>query len=250
MVARNLPPYLAFNRFKEFLDRLADDGVPTHINRQYYGEFLQGIDESYIMGALRFFDLLEGDDQATDDLRRLAMNQDGERTQLLATRLEVYYADVLALTGDLALATREQLDRAFDGVFDAGETTLRKAATFFVNAAQYANMPLSDRVTGRTRSRTVPRIGSNARNGRTSTTKGASLKANGPERTEKHEGDTKTIALRSGGTVTLSVSVSWLGLDKEDREFVFGLTDRLTDYERQMSEYKEDGAALTAPSSL
>lgn len=46
-------------------------------------------------------------------------------------------------------------------------------------------------------------------------------------------GDERTITLRGGGTLTLSISVEILKLRGEDRVFVFDLIDKLADYEEK-----------------
>lgn len=43
---------------------------------------------------------------------------------------------------------------------------------------------------------------------------------------------TKTLILRSGGTLSITVSVDLLSLSRQDRAFVFGLIDKLGAYER------------------
>jgi hypothetical protein len=45
------------------------------------------------------------------------------------------------------------------------------------------------------------------------------------------QGDTHSLRLRSGGQVTLSVSVNVMQLSAEDRNVVFHLIDKLKEYE-------------------
>lgn len=46
-------------------------------------------------------------------------------------------------------------------------------------------------------------------------------------------GESRTVTLRSGGTLTISASAGWLSLSADDRKFVFGLIDELTAYEKK-----------------
>ena len=46
-------------------------------------------------------------------------------------------------------------------------------------------------------------------------------------------GESKTIALRGGGTLTLSASVKFFDLPKAERDFVFKLIDELAEYEEE-----------------
>ena len=50
----------------------------------------------------------------------------------------------------------------------------------------------------------------------------------------------KTVRLRSGGTVTLSYTANLFGLSREDREFLFGLIDKVTEYEEGATGEEED----------
>ena len=52
---------------------------------------------------------------------------------------------------------------------------------------------------------------------------------NGPE--ENGTGTRKTITLRSGGQLSIAVSVDLFELSKPDRDFVFGLIDSLKEYD-------------------
>ena len=45
-------------------------------------------------------------------------------------------------------------------------------------------------------------------------------------------GDSRTVTLRGGGTLTLTVSASFLSLSADDRALLFDLIDRLTAYEK------------------
>lgn len=43
---------------------------------------------------------------------------------------------------------------------------------------------------------------------------------------------TRTVSLRGGGSITVSVSVDLFGMNREDREFIYGLVDALEGYAR------------------
>jgi len=55
-----------------------------------------------------------------------------------------------------------------------------------------------------------------------------------PKRTRNRTapGNTRTITLHSGGTLTLSGSFSFLELSPQDREFIFQLADTMTKYQQ------------------
>jgi hypothetical protein len=52
-----------------------------------------------------------------------------------------------------------------------------------------------------------------------------------PTGVEPYPTSVRTLHLNSGGTIALTVSVDWLKLSKSDREWLFGLVDKVTAYE-------------------
>ncbi len=246
-VTQRLPPYLPFSRFVTFLDRLKADNVPMHINREYYGSFLTGTDESYIINGFRFFDLLDSEGRPSVDLRDLALNANNDRKRVLANLIERYYANILDVVGDLSQVSREDLDAAFRMTFTAADTTYRKAETFFIQAALYAEIPLSSHLVDKTRARTASTrslVGRRSAqtlhsNSHGQHTKGASVLANEDERSEKRDGDAKTVKLRSGGSVTLTISVNWFEIDKTERDFLIDLIDRLREHEERAEQLRK-----------
>lgn len=151
-----VPPYLPLKTFTGFLDKLKQGGVPTHIDRSYWGEFLSGSSGSVLISALRFLDLINDEAEPTPELEELAVNVN-ERSHLVGELLRKYYADIFSEVGDLSRATPQKLERAFVTVFKTklGSSTHRKAITFFVQAAKYASIPVSLHIVNRTRTRTV-----------------------------------------------------------------------------------------------
>lgn len=60
--------------------------------------------------------------------------------------------------------------------------------------------------------------------------------ANGEDGDEEDEppvqaGESRSVTLKSGGTLTLSASTKFLALSSADRKFVFELIDKLEEYE-------------------
>lgn len=256
-----LPPYIPLKTFLNLLDRLHQSGIPNRIDRTYWGAFLSGSTGPSVITALRFLDLLTSDNRPTDTLESLVA-QPQDRKRLLASIIRSRYSAIFENVGDLSRATHGQLEKSFHTVYKVEGQTRRKSLTFFVHAAKYAEIPISALITSRTPLRTTsPRTnGTGSSRKPSSNGTSASVSKDTGQTIAPHvnkqsiqTGDVKTITLRSGGELTLSVSVKWLDLPKDDRNFVFELTDRLTEYEEQAkvgkADEKEDEALVAASSS-
>lgn len=144
------PPYVAFRSFANFLDWLEEGGVPSRIDRSFWGEKLSGGYGTQLMSALRFLGLLGTDDRPDPVLETMAKDREQRKT-VLRELLRTHYRP--ALDGlDLERATLGELEERFRRYGLQGETH-RKAVAFFVHAAQYAELPLSAHIIRRTKTR-------------------------------------------------------------------------------------------------
>jgi hypothetical protein len=133
------PPYIPFKTLLNLIQRMADEGMPDRINRSYLG-FQSGIMQTYLIKTLRSLDLIRGDQgEVTDRLRALVSSPE-ERPRLIGALLREYYPQALGLGNG---ATHGQLDEVFTRQYDLTGDTKRKALTFYLNAAQFAGLPLS-----------------------------------------------------------------------------------------------------------
>src|SRR5262249_40407549 len=105
-----------------------------------------------------------------------------------------------------------------------GETR-KKAVTFFLQAARFADLALSPylqaqiRATPGTRKRRKEDEGS--------------IRESAPvvsSHIRAGSGESQTIQLKSGGSVTITVSINPFSLEQVDRTFVFDLIDKLKGY--------------------
>ncbi|MDD4465958.1 MAG: hypothetical protein PHY25_04705, partial [Dehalococcoidales bacterium] len=55
---RQLPPYVSYRSFWNFLDRLRE-AVPARIDRSYWGDKFSGSTGTQLMGALRYLGLID-----------------------------------------------------------------------------------------------------------------------------------------------------------------------------------------------
>lgn len=130
-------PYLPWKTVFNFLERLEESGTPDRIDRTYLDN-LSGQDQSYLLGALKLFGLIDD----TGRLQPLMEELRNKATRPAAFRalLQTYYADAVALPDN---ATQGQLEEIFRDKYNVHGATLRKSLTFYLRAAQYAGIPVS-----------------------------------------------------------------------------------------------------------
>lgn len=153
------PPYVGFRAFINFLDWLGQVGIPSRIDRSFWGDKLSGITGNQVVATLRFFGLVNEGGTPDPTLEALAKDIEQRKTTLRAL-MGRYDA---ALDGlDLERATAGELDERFRR-YDISGDTFRKAVTFFVQAAQYCGIPLSPYITKRKRTARANGTGSQPR---------------------------------------------------------------------------------------
>lgn len=137
---RHAAPYIPFSTFISALDNVAANSVPNFIDRHSFPSF-SGAAVAGTLSAFRFFGLIDADGKPETALHDLAMNKDA-RQQNLKTLLERLYGDLIAL--DLSRTTPSEFDREFSSEkYNVSGDTRVKAKTFFVKAAQFADIPIS-----------------------------------------------------------------------------------------------------------
>jgi len=207
---------LPFSSFVTALDQLSQ-GVPNVIQKDafpYHSGLLQG----KVILALRFFDLIDEKGLPNGDkLERLATQKEiHERKANLRMLLKAGYAHVIRL--NLLKMTPSQLDEAFADYGISGDTK-KKAKTFFLHAAKFAELDLSPILIRRGRSFA-------GRKKKTAVQfRAPGLRQDVPE----NQGSTtsKTVNLKNGGSLTVTLSGNLLDLDSSDRELVFGIMDQI-----------------------
>lgn len=222
-------PYLPFKTFLSSLDPFAQ-GIPPKIDRSLWNQsgFVQGL----ILNAYRYFHLVDANDKPTPEFQQLVRSKNEDRKKLVKKfLLDIGYPEIV-LMHDLATMTPKMLDELMEKYNVSGETK-KKSITFFLQAAKFADVPLSNFLTEKIRNTSGPRRRRNGAKGEVDTR--IESQTFPPARTP---GTTRSVVLSGGGTVALTVSVDLFSLGKDDREFVFGLIDRLQQYE---GEHPSDG---------
>lgn len=221
-----MPPYVAFKTFSTFIDRLRP--MPGRIDRSVM-QGMSGATQSQLSAALKYLGLVGPGNVPTQLLCELSSAAGKpERAAVLGAMLKTAYPFLYQTGFDLRVATSAQLNERFRETRATGGT-LTRCVAFFLAAAKAADLPLSPHIKpSRAATAAGARRGGNVRSRRAARENGASAPAVGPP----PAGSTKSVALRGGGTVSVTVSVSLFDLEGTDRAFVFGLIDSLAEYER------------------
>lgn len=222
------PPYVSFGVFLEALDKLCANGLPNRIDHSLWPS-ISPLVRGQLVTAFRFLRLIDGQGHPQQSLQTLLTPDDQAKKEALAQILRDAYPDIFKLS--LERTTPKQLEEAFSSYPIRG-STLRRAIAFFLAAARYADIPLAPHL--------LPKRGGGGLSRRR---RNASVRvkqsSHAPETVQNQIlssgraalGESKTIQLRSGGTLTLTLSASFFNMDTRDRDFVFRLLDQLRAYE-------------------
>lgn len=220
------PPYISFKTLLGVFDRMAKEGIPPQIDRS----FLTGMSGGYqtqVLNALRFLGLIEGEEGSVAEEMLEVVDID-TRKKSLGTILWNRYPEPARLGEENA--TQGQLAAWFRDQFSLAAETQDKAVAFYLQAANYAEIPVSPffkkpRVTSGTRKRSVRR-------------KPPAGKTEKPQDVETPGAEEATgksmfkVALKAGGTVTLMGNFDPFKLTPEERSFVFGLVDDMRKHQQ------------------
>ncbi len=190
-----VPPHLAFATFISGLETL-QQGLPDKLDRSAWSS-QSGSNQAMLLRSFRFFRLTDNDEVVQSLLRDL-VEQPEQRKGFIRELLQSHYPKIVEL--GRTNATKQQLHDAM-GEFGVEGDTRRKAITFFLQAADYAEVPVSNHWPGiKKRGASGTRMRSGGTRRRTATPPAGTSAAR-----QQPSGDSKTVTLRSGGTVTFSI---------------------------------------------
>ncbi len=223
------------------IERYRDRGLPAPIDANILlraGLTTESLAPRTVQ-SLKLLDLLDDAMQPTAELVALGRVPTDQFKERLAAVLRTAYSDVLKIVDPAT----DDYERIRDQFRPYNPPSLRdRMATLFLGLAEYARIVPEGRtkeLTGRRSATGKPRPPRppNARPSKAETAPEQSGNGSGAtdaetlrQKTEPLGGDSRSLTLRSGGTVTLAVSVNVFNLSTEDREFVWGLIDRMRDY--------------------
>lgn len=216
-------PYVPFKTFLSALDSLAQ-AMPHTLDRSVF-QNSSGAIQGQLLSAFRFFGLINDVGEPTPTLEALANDEKG-RPAKLQKLLEKCYPELMEL--GLTKAT----SKSFNGViasYGITGATLRKASSFFLQAARFSGLQLSPYILKKSRSASKNR---KRRTGPKPKAKGVSgLDDSGHPPIQIPTGPTRIIGLEKGVTLTLATSADPFQMSATDRRFVMELLDTLEAYE-------------------
>lgn len=219
------PPWMAFLTFWSFTQELSEHDLPPVIDRSLMNS-KSGTDQANLLAALKAFELIDESNKVQPTLTEIASSDAERRKVALEHLVKEFYAGPLEVSA--RNGTQAQLiDRFRNDYGVIGADTLRKATTFFLQACRTAGIAVSPHFK---QTRASGSGGSKARKPRKPKVNGDSGNASAslPPNLDEHR---VSVALLTGGTMTLSVSVNPLSLRGEDRAFFYDIVDKLTDYQ-------------------
>lgn len=225
------PAYIPWKTFTNTLDGLAKH-MPNRIDRSAFpGQ--SGAGQNQLLIAFRFFGLIDSDGKPSEYLLPLAVEDEAARKRMLKKLVEIYYADLFAL--NLAKTTPAEFAEQMTKSYNITGDTRLKATRFFLAAMAYLDIPVSPLLL---RDKTKP-MGNGAVTRRRRVARPANPISAEEEEYRVQElgepvsppGESRSVDLKSGGTLTLSASTKFLSLSSADRKFVFELIDKLEAYE-------------------
>jgi hypothetical protein len=143
---KRLPPYISYRTFHNFLEGL-EQGIPSRIDRSYWGERFSGSTGIQLMAALRFLGLVDTNGVPNEGLKQLVMSRGEARTEHLRNITNEAFAFLLLSNFDLQTATYSQLQELFHYTFQLTGDVSRKCIKFFVALAGDSGIPLSPFIT-------------------------------------------------------------------------------------------------------
>lgn len=218
-----IPPYnVSWSTFLNTIEKMASD-LPARLDRSYLGS-QSGNVQTYLIAAFKTFGLVEEDGTVQPALKEL-VEADADRPALIAALLTRCYPTLVSLGN--TNSTAGQLAEAFSEAFPSltGESRT-KAIRFFLSAAAYSGVKTSPHwkaPKAPSRSNGKPRAPRQRTNSANSGSSSRTPPAGDPPRS-------RSVNLRSGGTVTLSYSVDLFTLSDEDDEFIRGLISAVRGY--------------------
>lgn len=212
------PVYIPFKTFISAIETL-EQGLPPSLDRSAWPSFSGGV-QSQTLGAFKFLGLIdETTSQVQPILKQLVEAKGETRKEILRRIIEDKYAEAIQL--GQKNATFQSLQEYFRKYGVQGGT-LDRVIRFFLDACSYTGAKCSPMWAKAKKS-------SNRRSPKKDDLP-PKEKFTDTGNLDKTPANIKTVTLRSGGTISLSLSIDMLALTPEDRTWLFELIDRLNSY--------------------
>lgn len=157
-IKKRSPPYVSYKSFLTLLEDLRGQGVPSRIDRSYWGDKFSGSTGTQLMSALHFLDLVDSNHTPTLQLKELVKTRGTERADILKKISLSSFLFLMKSTIDPGTATYDQLLEVFNEEYNVERDVARKCIKFFVELANDAGIPLSSFITKKSKNSRQPPV--------------------------------------------------------------------------------------------
>ena len=220
--SEQIPPYISYRTFSNFLTDLRSRGVPSRLDRSVMSH-KSGTVQSQLLLALHYLGLVKASGHPTERLSRLVETEGAERKEVVREMIQSSYEFAFDQSFGLQTATSNQAQEVFEKTGASGET-VRRCIAFFLAAAKEGGIPVSPYIKPHGRRRSASRKKGGAHH---KPPEAAPSPLSASDRGE----ESREVHLKSGGTLRLELSIDLFDLDQRDRDFIFKLIDQLKEYE-------------------
>ncbi len=230
-------PYAPSRAVVDVIERNRNGNLSTPVTLQVLSRI--GVSESLAartLQALRLLDFVDDEGALYPEFQNLRKVPTPDYRNRLADLLRASYADIFAVVNP-SEASYQEVHDAFRGMHPSGQ--INRMTTLFLGLlghAGWTDLPAPVRFSNGKPPPSKRRAGKSQRSSPSAEPTSADTSPFTPSSavTPPSGGirpDVQTVELRSGGSITLVVDVSVVGLSKNDREFVFDLVDRMHGYQ-------------------
>jgi hypothetical protein len=142
------PPYATFSALLNFINKLRDTQVPARIDPSAFGNASGSLSYS-IIAALKSLKLIGSDGVPTADFVTFVNADEEARKPLLREAMKIAYPTLHGDQFPIKNATAGQFDEHIRENYEAKGSTIDKVAAFFIAAAEYAGITISDLIKAR-----------------------------------------------------------------------------------------------------
>lgn len=142
------PPYVPFTTFRNFINGLVDNGLPSTIDKSLMPTLSGGM-QSTLLISLKSTGLIEESGKPTPRLERYVRGDDAQRQEVMVEVLREGFPYLFREGVDLKRMTPAQFDKLIRDETDVSSSTLDKVASFFLAAAKELGIEISSHLTKR-----------------------------------------------------------------------------------------------------
>jgi len=135
------PPYATFSSFRSLLGQLGESVLPHQIDRSLLTN-KSGSDQSALIAALKWFELIDDSGRPTSQLKSLVQNSENDFAGLFRPLVQQSYVFMTDGSLNIENGTSKQLEQRFRE-YEISGSTLTKAISFFLSACKEAGIQVS-----------------------------------------------------------------------------------------------------------